>query len=248
MSSPPHFRIVCPVLLVLPHAIGDSANLDPKPERGVGPGQSEVPRGTSRSGMAKADSRTLVKSFEGIRTELRCAAAIRTGRKPIFCKRQTVLSHHRRGVLTEIPGIGDAIADIITKLDEAGTQPSLEKLRKEVPAGILQDLGLHRPRQRPLTGRMRSSFAAASSWRVSSPRAGANTLQIRVSRSRAIFAGAASLLRILPFVAWRSHRPPPCADAAASRRSARWDQRVRKRKAQALSSSSATKSISARAC
>ena len=42
------------------------------------------------------------------------------------------------GALTEIPGIGDAIADIVTKLYETGTHPSLEKLRKEVPDGVLE--------------------------------------------------------------------------------------------------------------
>jgi DNA polymerase (family X) len=42
------------------------------------------------------------------------------------------------GKLTEIPGIGDAIADIITKLRKTGSHPSLEKLRKEVPAGVLE--------------------------------------------------------------------------------------------------------------
>src|SRR5436190_16526179 len=40
--------------------------------------------------------------------------------------------------LTEIPGVGDAIADIITKLSKSGTHPSLEKLRKEIPAGVLE--------------------------------------------------------------------------------------------------------------
>jgi DNA polymerase (family X) len=42
------------------------------------------------------------------------------------------------GTLTEIPGIGDAIADIVTKLHQTGSHPSLEKLRKEVPAGVLE--------------------------------------------------------------------------------------------------------------
>ena len=42
------------------------------------------------------------------------------------------------GRLTEIPGVGEAIADIITKLHRTGTHPSLEKLRKEIPAGVLQ--------------------------------------------------------------------------------------------------------------
>jgi DNA polymerase (family 10) len=40
--------------------------------------------------------------------------------------------------LTEIPGVGDAIGDIITKLHRTGTHPSLEKLRKEFPAGVLE--------------------------------------------------------------------------------------------------------------
>jgi DNA polymerase (family 10) len=39
--------------------------------------------------------------------------------------------------LTEIRGIGGAIADIVTKLHQTGSHPSLDKLRKEVPAGVL---------------------------------------------------------------------------------------------------------------
>jgi DNA polymerase (family 10) len=44
--------------------------------------------------------------------------------------------------LTEIPGVGDAIADIITKLSKSGTHPSLEKLRKEIPEGVLELLAV----------------------------------------------------------------------------------------------------------
>jgi DNA polymerase (family 10) len=44
--------------------------------------------------------------------------------------------------LTEIPGVGDAIADIITKLCRTGTHPSLEKLRKEIPDGVLEMLSV----------------------------------------------------------------------------------------------------------
>jgi DNA polymerase (family 10) len=43
--------------------------------------------------------------------------------------------------LTEIPGVGDAIADIITKLHKTGSHPSLEKLRKEIPEGVLEQGG-----------------------------------------------------------------------------------------------------------
>ncbi|WP_439373955.1 helix-hairpin-helix domain-containing protein [Bradyrhizobium sp. DASA03120] len=46
------------------------------------------------------------------------------------------------GRLTEIPGVGEAIADIITKLHKTGTHPSLEKLRKETPEGVLEMLGV----------------------------------------------------------------------------------------------------------
>src|SRR4051812_18780748 len=42
------------------------------------------------------------------------------------------------GRLQEIPGVGDAIADIITKLHHTGTHPSLEKLRVEIPASVLE--------------------------------------------------------------------------------------------------------------
>ncbi|MFK4507038.1 PHP domain-containing protein [Bradyrhizobium daqingense] len=44
--------------------------------------------------------------------------------------------------LTEIPGVGDAIAEIIIKLHKTGTHPSLEKLRKEIPEGVLEMLAV----------------------------------------------------------------------------------------------------------
>ena len=44
--------------------------------------------------------------------------------------------------LMEIPGVGQAIADIITKLHKTGTHPSLEKLRKEVPKDVLEMLSV----------------------------------------------------------------------------------------------------------
>ena len=44
--------------------------------------------------------------------------------------------------LREIPGVGDAIADIITKLHRTGTHPSLEKMRAEFPDGVLDMLSI----------------------------------------------------------------------------------------------------------
>jgi DNA polymerase (family 10) len=49
------------------------------------------------------------------------------------------------GRLTEIPSIGDAIADIITRLHRIGSHPSLEKLRKEIPARAPEGRVLDRP-------------------------------------------------------------------------------------------------------
>src|SRR6195952_1296124 len=46
------------------------------------------------------------------------------------------------GRLLEIPGVGDAIADIITKLHRTGTHPSLEKFREEVPQRLLEMLSI----------------------------------------------------------------------------------------------------------
>jgi DNA polymerase (family X) len=45
-----------------------------------------------------------------------------------------------QGRLSRIPGVGDAIADIIKKLHATGTHPALEKMRKEIPAGVLEML------------------------------------------------------------------------------------------------------------
>jgi DNA polymerase (family X) len=46
------------------------------------------------------------------------------------------------GRLREIPGIGEAIADIVTKLHKAGTHPSLERMRGEIPEGLLEMLSV----------------------------------------------------------------------------------------------------------
>ena len=46
----------------------------------------------------------------------------------------------RQGRLREIPGIGEAIADIVTRLHETDTHPGLEAMRKEIPAGVLEML------------------------------------------------------------------------------------------------------------
>lgn len=40
--------------------------------------------------------------------------------------------------LREIPGVGDAIADIVTKLHRTGRHPALDEMRTEIPAGTLE--------------------------------------------------------------------------------------------------------------
>ena len=44
--------------------------------------------------------------------------------------------------LKEIPGVGDAIADIVTKLHLTGDHPSLQPMRKEMPSGALEMLSI----------------------------------------------------------------------------------------------------------
>jgi len=44
--------------------------------------------------------------------------------------------------LRELSGIGETIADIITKLHRTGTHPLLERLRLDVPEGVLDMLSI----------------------------------------------------------------------------------------------------------
>jgi DNA polymerase (family 10) len=44
------------------------------------------------------------------------------------------------GGLRQIPGVGETIAAIIEKLHLTGTHPTLEKMRQEVPPGVLDML------------------------------------------------------------------------------------------------------------
>src|SRR5688572_17958872 len=46
------------------------------------------------------------------------------------------------GRLKEIPGVGDAIADVIGKLHKTGDHPSLQTMRREIPSGVLELLGI----------------------------------------------------------------------------------------------------------
>ena len=50
-----------------------------------------------------------------------------------------LIQEHR---LKEIPGVGDALAAVITKLHETGEHPRLEKMRTETPQGVLEMLRL----------------------------------------------------------------------------------------------------------
>jgi DNA polymerase (family X) len=40
--------------------------------------------------------------------------------------------------LKEIPGVGDAIAEIVRELHKTGSHPTLEAMRKELPRGVLE--------------------------------------------------------------------------------------------------------------
>ncbi|RWB72540.1 MAG: DNA polymerase/3'-5' exonuclease PolX [Mesorhizobium sp.] len=95
--------------------------------------------------MAKTDPRTVASLLREYahRTSLRGDNPYRTKAYLRAADSLAVLSQPldriiAAGTLTRIPGIGEAIADIVRKLYETGTHPSLEKLREEVPAGVLE--------------------------------------------------------------------------------------------------------------
>jgi DNA polymerase (family X) len=96
--------------------------------------------------VSKADTKTVVKLLR----EYAQRTALRGG-NPYRAKAYSRAADSLTGLavpldrlieaeqLTEIPGVGEAIADIITKLG-TGTHPSLEKLRQEIPDGVLEML------------------------------------------------------------------------------------------------------------
>ena len=69
------------------------------------------------------------------RAYLRAAEALATVGEPL----EDLIAGRR---LTEIPGVGDAIAAIITTMHRTGSYPKLEEMRRNVPAGVLQLLAL----------------------------------------------------------------------------------------------------------
>jgi DNA polymerase (family 10) len=46
------------------------------------------------------------------------------------------------GSLTDIPGVGEAIASIITTIHRTGTYPKLQEMRSQLPAGVLEMLAV----------------------------------------------------------------------------------------------------------
>lgn len=106
--------------------------------------------------------------------------------------------------LTEIPGIGDAIADIVTKLYRTGTHPSLDKLRKEVPAGVLELLAV--PGLRPDKvmrlyqdlgiASLNELEAAAKQDRIKKAKGLGAALQTKILENLAIAKGGAGRLHL----------------------------------------------------
>jgi DNA polymerase (family X) len=99
--------------------------------------------------MAKADAPTVAKLLREYaqRTALRGgnpyrAKAYSRATDSLAAVPEPLDQLIREERLTEIPGVGEAIADIVTKLYQTGTHPSLEKLRKEIPAGVLELLNV----------------------------------------------------------------------------------------------------------
>jgi DNA polymerase (family 10) len=95
--------------------------------------------------MPKADAQTVAKLLREYsqRTALRGGNPYRGKAYSRAADSLTALAEPldkliREDRLTEIPGVGPAIADIVTKLYRTGTHPSLQKLRQEIPNGVLE--------------------------------------------------------------------------------------------------------------
>jgi hypothetical protein len=95
--------------------------------------------------MAKSDTQTVARLLREYahRASLRGgnpyrAKAYSTAADSLAALSQPLDRIIAAGTLTDIPGIGDAIADIVSKLHQTGSHSSLEKLRKEVPEGVLE--------------------------------------------------------------------------------------------------------------
>ena len=108
------------------------------------------------------------------------------------------------GTLTEIPGIGDAIADIITRLHRTGSHPSLEQLRKEVPEGVLELFSV--PGLRPDkilklhqelgVSSLADLEAAAKDDRIRKTKGLGTALQMKVLQNLAIASGGVTQLHL----------------------------------------------------
>jgi DNA polymerase (family X) len=96
--------------------------------------------------------------------------------------------------LREIPGVGEAIAEIIATLHRTGTHPALEAMRKEMPAGVLEMLSVPglRPEQvlklhRKLgIGSLAALEAAALEDRIKNEKGLGPALQARILENIAI--------------------------------------------------------------
>ena len=93
--------------------------------------------------------------------------------------------------LTEIPGVGDSLAAVITQLHETGRYPLIESLREQLPAGVLELLripGLRADRIRKLhrelgIGSIAELEAAARSGRLQSIKGWGPSFQSKVLQS-----------------------------------------------------------------
>jgi len=101
------------------------------------------------------------------------------------------------GRLTEIPGIGEALAGVITQLHETGEHPRLEAMREEVPAGVLDMLrvpGLRRERVQKLSRELGVKSVAeledaARSGRLAATKGFGAAFQAKVLQGLAMLSG-----------------------------------------------------------
>ena len=99
--------------------------------------------------MAKADTATIIRTLREYaqRTALRggnpySARAYERAADTLAVLGEPLEPFIREGRLQEIPGIGAAIADLVTRIYQTGMDKRLEEMRKEFPTGLLELLSV----------------------------------------------------------------------------------------------------------
>lgn len=170
-----------------------------------------IPPSVCLRDMAKTDTKSVARLLREYaqRTSLRGgnpyrAKAYLRAADSLFALSQPLGKIISAGTLTQIPGVGDAIADIITKIYKTGSHPILEKMRKEIPEGVLElftipglrpDKILKLHRELGISS-LEELEAAAKNDRIRRVKSLGGPLQTKILQNLAIAAGGETRLHL----------------------------------------------------